>query len=148
MSKPQDILSQIQATLKNDATLNTYVKDVLLERRESITRDHLPIILLEHKSNEERKAQYPKLDNFFSLNIVAIAYAFDVNLHPIGDANYKGDLEFENDIKKALSQDITLNGKALEFEFPLTNYGLKDYPAHGFEINMIVHYRQDFITRT
>jgi hypothetical protein len=73
---------------------------------------------------------------------------FDESKQIVGDSNIKGIVDFENDVRKALSADHTLGGESINLSIldSASDDG-SDYPLRGFNINIEILYRQNRTTR-
>lgn len=145
MSKPADVLSQLKTQLENSTDLS-YVKNIFLGYREGITQ--FPVIILEPMRIVESDDVYGRQELRFSIAVIGFIAVKDKERQIVGDSNYKGILDFENDIKKAISADRTLNGLAIHTSFIETRYEFVEYPVRGFAIDIEVRLRQDTEDRT
>jgi len=145
MSKPADVLNQLKTILENSSDLS-YVKNVFLGYREGITQ--FPVIILEPMRIVESDDIYGRQELRFSVAIIGFISVKDKERQIVGDANYKGILDFENDIKKAISADRTLGGYAIHTTFIETRYEFVEYPVRGLAIDIEVRFRQDTEART
>jgi len=145
MSKPADILSQLKTILENSSDLS-YVKNVFLGYREGIVQ--FPVIILEPVRIVESDGVYGRQDLRLSVAIIGFISVKNKDKQIVGDANYKGILDFENDVKKAISADRTLGGYAIHTTFIETRYEFVEYPVRGFAIDVEVRFRQDTKERT
>jgi len=144
--KPEDIWNQVKSVLENDATLSSYVKAVYEGMRSRIPT--APCIILEPVANREKDVSIPsRIEGVFTIMIFGVIRAYDVGKQIVGDADHKGILDMEQDIKKALGAYPNLNGTCIYFEFPNTIFDFSEYPIRRVDIELAVHYRQDFKTR-
>ncbi len=153
MSVTLDILNQVKTVLSNDATLKAYVQRFELGARRNIAKSDYPIILIEPGTQTESYIAYPKVDGHFIVTVVGYTHVYDIEVQMTGDANYKGVLQMENDIKLALGAKYpTLNGTVIEFTFPRTEFGVRhdlaEFPVRGVAIDVDLHYRTQLDTRT
>lgn len=142
------LYNEVKSILENDATLKGYVKDVYAGVRKSIPDAGFPCIILEPKRRVESNVVYDTQDNVLELSILAYTFVRDEELQIVGDSNYKGILDFENDILKALCAYPTLSGKCTQFLFTNSAYDVESYPIRGVIIDLQINYRQDFTART
>jgi hypothetical protein len=144
---PATIISTIQTLLKNSSDLS-YIADgdILLGVRESITT--FPCLLIEPVNDKIIVEDFPNEQRILSVNITGYVQVYDKDKQLVGDANTKGVLDVENDIRKALSSDNTL-GIADVYDSRIINsvHDFEQYPIRGFAINLEVHYRQNRLTR-
>lgn len=154
MSTTKAILQQVQTVLKADATLSAYVGTrVHLGLRRNVGELDFPVIFLEPDVIAEDYPAYPKVDANLSILLAAYTRSFDLDSQLVGDANYKGVLDLEKDIKAALGATYpTLNGTVIEFTFPRTEFGVREdlaqFPVRGITIQVDLHYRTQLDTRT
>ncbi len=141
MSKPTEILSQLQTQLKNSSAL-AYIDDnnIFLGTRENITQ--FPCIVLEPLGIREIDSTYPKQKLTLTIAVVGFINVIDKDKQLIGDAVQKGVMNFENDVKKAISSDITLNGYAIDTNLTMTAYEFVEYPIRSFVINVEILFEQ------
>jgi len=145
--KPEDIWNQVKSILKSDTILSGYVKEVYEGMRSRIP--NAPCIILEPLADPERDVSIPnEVEGTFRIMVFGIIRAYDQAKQIVGDATHKGILDMEQDIKKALGQYPDLNGTCNYFEFPDTRFDFSEYPIRRVDIELAVHYRQDFKTRT
>lgn len=142
------IWEQLADTLENNATISTYIKNVFKGRRYNIEPDSLPCIMLEPSENNELEKDMNQIkDIFFNVDI----YAFSSNCvnDPtkmfVGDANYKGIFELENDIRACLQSSYDLGGNVLDIRFDTTIFGENEkyLTVRGCVIPIRILYRQN-----
>jgi hypothetical protein len=147
MSTPASIVAAIQDVLQASSYLS-YInnEDILLGIREGVTI--FPCILIEPISDILTAESYPYEQRTISVNITAYVQVYDKDKQLVGDTNTKGVLDVENDIRKALSSDITL-GLADVYDTRIISsiHDFEQYPTRGFAINVECHYRQNRLTR-
>jgi len=153
MSTTRDMLIEVRNVLAADATLASYVQKFELGLRRGIPPQDFPIIMVEPATVTEAYPAFPQVDAQFGIVVAGYTRAFDLEARLVGDANYKGILELEKDIKLALGLTYpTLNGRVIEFTFPRTEFGvsndLAEFPARGVLIDMTLHYRTQLDTRS
>jgi len=155
MSTTKTILNQLKTTLSADPTLSAagYIQKVELGLRAMIPEQDFPLIMIEPDAINENAQAFPQIDGHFIVLIAAYTRVFDVETQMVGDANYKGVLDLEKDIKLALGlQYPTLNGTVLEFTFPKTEFVVRQdmakFPVRGVLIQVDLHYRTRLDTRT
>lgn len=158
MSTTKAILQEIQTVLKADATLkaDSYVKDrVYLGVRHNVSDLSFPVIFIEPETITEVVPAYPKIDGTLRVLLACYTRTLDLDAQLVGDANYKGILELEKDVKAALGAkhpDLGVAGLTIEFTFPRTEFGVREdlasFPVRGVVIDMELHYRTDLTART
>jgi len=146
MSKPSEILTALKAQLQNNSNLS-YVNDaaILLGIRKELTI--FPSIVIERISNSEANYVYPKKRLTMKVAIVCFIDVKDKDKQIVGDANVKGTMDIENDVKLALDSDLTLGGKAFKLEIIDSLDDFIDYPIRSVEIIVDIKYEQTKGTR-
>jgi len=145
---PSSIISAVQDAIQNSASLS-YVADdsVYLGVRENITI--FPCVIIEPVGDRLLEETFAYEERVLSINITGYAQVHDKDLQLIGNAAIKGVLDIENDIRKAISSDITLGlSDVYDTRLVSTVHDFSQYPIRGFAINVECHYRQDRVTRT
>jgi hypothetical protein len=144
---PASILSAIQSILKNSSDLK-YVADdsIMLGVRENVAI--FPAILIEPTTDKVITSDFAFEQRLLTVNVTAYVQVYDKDHQLVGDANTKGVLDVENDIRKALSSDTTLGLQGVyDAQLLFSVHDFEQYPIRGFAINMEVHYKQDRLTR-
>jgi hypothetical protein len=146
VSKPSEILAQLQNQLKASADLN-YINDenIFLGVRDSITQ--YPCIVIEPLGMIEGDYVYPKQKLHFKIAVVGFIHVTNKDKQIVGDTTDKGILDLENDVKKAISSDITLGGYAIKAASEETAYDFVEFPVRSFSINLDVLFEQIATTR-
>jgi hypothetical protein len=146
MSKPAEILTQLQTQLQGSADLS-YVTDtnVFLGVRENITQ--FPCIVIEPLGMTELDYVYSKQKLHFRISVVGFIHVTNKDKQIVGDTTDVGILDLENDVKKAISSDITLGGYAIKTEIQETAYEFVEFPIRSFSINLDVMFEQTAATR-
>lgn len=146
MSKPAEILFQLQTQLKNSSYLD-YVDDnnIFLGARENITQ--FPCIVLEPLNIAEVDHVYPKQRLTLTVAVVGFISITNKDKQIVGDATERGVMDFENDVKKAICSDITLGGYSIDVDLTMTAYEFVEYPVRSFSINVSILFEQDSKTR-
>lgn len=153
MSTTKAILEKVRDVLREDATLVDYLKArVHLGDRKNVPDADFPIVFIEPESSDEEDVSYPEIDATLRILLAGYTRAFDLEAQVVGDANYKGILDLEKDIKHALGQDLELGGQALKVTFPRTDFGLREdlasQPVRTVLITVAVLYRTNLATRS
>lgn len=141
MSKPTEIISKLQDQLQASADLS-YVNDnnILLGTRDNITQ--FPCIVLEPLGIREIDSTYPKQKLFMTVAVVGFINVMNKDKQIVGDTTDKGVMDLENDIKKAISSDITLDGYAISAKPISSAYEFVEYPVRSVAINVEILFEQ------
>jgi len=147
MSKPASILSALLTQLRNSSDLN-YVNDesILLGVRESIS--FFPCIILEPLALLESDEIHDRQELTFRIAVIGYIETTLKDKQIVGDANTKGILDFENDVKKAISSDLTMGGNAIHTQIVETRYEFVNFPVRSFAMDVEVWFRQTAAGRT
>ena len=144
---PATIVATVQDILQ-DSTYLGYINDgdIMLGVREGITV--FPSIVIEVAGDRLLDESYPYEGRAININIIGYIQVFDKDKQLVGDANTKGVLDIENDIRKAVSADITLGlSDVYDTRLLATVQDIDQYPVRGFAVSVEVHYRQNRLTR-
>lgn len=148
---PAAILTQIQTVLKAAAVTSgtlSYVNPAHIYLGIRTNIPEYPVIVIEPGPNKKLRDEYP--DELWTMRVTIAAgiKIFNADLQIVGSATVKGMADFENDIKKVLSQDHTLSGTAINVTISdaMSDNGV-DWPIRAFLINIDVQYRQNRLTR-
>jgi len=142
------IWNQLVSTLQNDGNLSRYIKMVFDGRRYDIEPESMPCIMIEPVRNETSRDLNQIEDKILSVDL----YAFSSNNFNdfkktiVGDDNYKGIFDIENDIRACLSSSYSLGGIVIDVKTEATEYGDIEndkYPIRGMIMPLKIHYRQD-----
>jgi hypothetical protein len=144
--KPAEILDQLQDQLKASAFLS-YVDDtnILLGTRTDIKQ--FPVIVIEPLGIREADYTYPKQKLTMTVAVVGFINCTNKDKQIVGDTTDRGIVDFENDVKKAISSDITLAGCAIWAKPVSTAYDFVEYPVRSFSINLEILFEQVATTR-
>lgn len=140
------VWTQLITTLQNSSHL-TYIKNVFKGFRYNIEPESMPCIMVEPVSNNEIEQdlnQYKKI--YLNLEIVAFTYcASDPEKIIVGDDNYKGILDIENDIRACLVSSYSLGGNVIDIKFDPTLFDRYEdkYPIRGLLIPIKILYQQN-----
>lgn len=140
------VFTQLITTLENNATLKEYIKAVYQGLRYDLTPEALPCICVEPVTNNEVETdmnQYKRI--FLSLNIYAFTQSpIDQNKIIVGDNEYKGILDIENDIRACLQSSYTLGERVYDIKFDVTDFAYyKDFTVRGLVIPTKILYQQE-----
>jgi len=147
------VWNQVKTTLQNAMQAGgvlEYVKKIYEGFRTNIPQGDLPCIIMELPDNSIREVVkiYPVTSEvYFTITLIGVTKVEDKNAQIVGDANWKGILDFSRDIKKALASNLDLSGNCLKFEFPQTRFDFTDWPIRRCEVDMETHLRQGYQTR-
>ena len=141
---PVAIKNKIKAILAADSDLIAYpIKNIFEGIRDNVSQDDYPFIVIEPSDNAEgtRRDVNGTIDNtiIFAITAAIHQYNLDDQLDLIFD--------LENKIKIALSQDVDLNGEAVNSRFDRSVYNVEFWPIRAVTIPFVVEYRQQFKTR-
>ncbi len=140
------VWTQLITTLQNSSHL-TYIKNVFKGFRYNIEPESMPCIMVEPVSNNEIEQdlnQYKKI--YLNLEIAAFTYCVsDPEKVIVGDANYKGILEIENDIRACLVSSYSLGGNVIDIKFDISLFDRYEdkYPIRGVLIPIKILYQQN-----
>ena len=141
------IISAIKTTLENASGLS-YVKQVLLGRRDPQTITLFPVIIIEPTGDGETNDVNTVVDVRTTFIVYGALYVFNADKQLIGDANTVGAFDFEDAIKKALDADETLGGVASNLVIRGTNHSSENFPLREIAIEIEVWFRQTKGVRT
>jgi len=135
---PEEILKEVQNILKAGVT---YLKGVYYGAIETNYASNFPLVYLEPDENtSEYKESH--IENSFGLLIVGVIFVQNPELQIIGDANFKGVMDVEKDIKAALMAKFPgLNCKCLTFTLSTIGYDA-NAKVRWVTIRMQANYRE------
>lgn len=146
---PSDVWTNLVSTLKNNPTLSKYIRNVYEGFRYNIEPNSLPCLMIEPTSNNEvQKDLNQYKDIFLNLDIFAVSTA-DYNRADktiVGDTDYKGILDIENDIRACLQSSYSLGDTVLDIRFDPTTFDVGEigkHPVRGLRMPIKVLYRQN-----
>src|SRR3990167_9838237 len=142
------IWQELISTLENNPSLSIYIKKVFEGRRYNIEPESLPCIMLEPVRNNEIEKDMNQVKNlYFSVDLYAFSsnnfHEFDKTI--VGQQDYKGILDIENDIRACLQSSYTLGDNVIDVKFEPTVFDQLDlgkYPVRGMLIPLKILYRQ------
>jgi hypothetical protein len=149
MSKRAEILDQLQDQLKASAFLS-YVDDtnILSGARPISGIIQFPMIVIEPSGWKEADYTYPKQKITMTVAVVGFINCTNKDKQIVGDTTDRGIMDFENDILKAISSDITLAGYAIWAKPSSGVYSEPtEYPVRSFVINVEILFEQVATTR-
>jgi hypothetical protein len=145
---PASILTALKSILESSQYLTGYVPsgNVFLGVREGITI--FPCLVVEPVGDRLLDENFANEGRALGINIYFYTQVYDKEKQIVGDTNTKGVLDIENDIRKAISADITL-GLAEVYDTRILSsvQDINQFPIRGFVINIEVHYKQNRLTR-
>lgn len=135
-------------TLQNNPTLSNYIKYVFEGFRYFEEPENLPCLMVEPIRNGEVERNMNTVENIYlDLNI----YGFSSNNFNefgktiVGDDNYKGILDIENDVRACLASSYTLGDTVIDILTQTAEFDTiesKKYPVRGFVLPIKILYRQ------
>ena len=145
---PAVIYDQLITTLEGNPALSAYIKRVFKGQRYDIVPEALPCLMVEPVQNNDIEKDYGQVKNvYLSLDIIAVAYnPNDFEKTIVGDNDYKGILDIENDVRACLQSSNTLGDNVIDTIFAdpsiydRTEVG--KYPVRGVLIPVKILYRQ------
>lgn len=146
MSTPATILGALKSQLEADTTLGDYIKKVFLGVREDVSE--FPCIILEPLGISEGDEIHNRQELTMRVAMICYIRVFDADKQIVGTTEVKGILDIENDVKKAISADLTIGGNVLHATMPDTRYEFTDYPIRSFTLEVALYFRQTLTTRT
>lgn len=135
------IVSAIKTTLENASELS-YVKQVLVGKRDPQTITLFPVIIIEPTGDTEDNEVNTIVDVRASFIIYGALHIVNADKQLVGDANTVGAFDFEDDIKKALDADQTLGGVSSNLVIRGTTHSSDNYPMREIAIDIEVWFRQ------
>lgn len=146
------VYTDLVETMNGSGNL-TYIKKVFQGMRYGITHMSMPCIMLEPTGNNElleKRDMNQWKDVLLSVDIIVATYAItNPDKSIVGDDNYKGVLDIENDIRATLTSSSSLaNNNVLDIRIQPTVFGedarITDtkYPARVMVIPIEIMYRQ------
>ena len=139
------VFNQVVTTLEGNDTLSEYVKNVFKSFRYNVEPSSMPCIYVDVAMNNEIQQEIHTHKKLW-LGLKIIAYTHNLTQPDkavVGDEDYKGVLDIENDIRACLQSSYTLGDKVIDIKFePTVFYDFKEFPYRGFEIPINVLYQQ------
>ena len=141
------VFNQVVATLEGNDTLSVYVKNVFKGYRYNVEPDSMPCIFVDitNNFNPERPDIHTYSQIWLGLKIVAYTYNItQPDKAVVGDDDYKGVLDIENDIRACLQSSYNLGNRVIDTKCdPTVFYDFKEFPYRGFEIPIRILYQQN-----
>lgn len=141
---PAEIKDRIISILQADSGIISFgIKKFYEGIRDRVPDDNFPYIVIEPEANNDgtRRDLNGTIDNEIVFMIAGVIKEREIN------DQIDNLFELETLIKKALCQDVSLGGKALNFRFQRTEYDRQLWPVRAVVIDLAVEYRQNFKTR-
>lgn len=139
------IFNQVVTTLKGNENLSVYVKNVFKSYRYNVEPDSMPCIFVDIAGNNEVFAEVHTHKKLW-LTLKIIAYTYNITQPDkavVGDADYKGVLDIENDIRACLQASYTLGDRVIDIQYdPTVFYDFKEFPYRGFEVPIRILFMQ------
>jgi hypothetical protein len=137
-------------TLERNPTLKDYVKYVFKGVRYDLEPASFPCLMIEPVSDNEVLQTYNDSieDVLLGLNIYGLTYnASEPDKSIAGNEDYKGVLEFSNDVVACLQSSYQLGCHSYDIKFQTTAFDTVDlingkYPVRGFRMPIKVQYRR------
>ncbi|MCK9324721.1 MAG: hypothetical protein M0P69_04415 [Bacteroidales bacterium] len=147
MSTSTAIITALKTQLEDSDSLS-YVKDVFLGVRDNVTQ--FPCIIIEPLGSEESDAIYPSQEIVLLVAVHGFIRIMDKDLQIIGSGAIKGVMDFENDIKKALSEDrrLGISGSDVNVTIGATRMDYEAYPVRNLVVEVKIYFRQPSEART
>ena len=145
------IFDNIILALQNDSTLSKYIKNVYygLRNPETIDAQSMPCIMVEPIDDGEIEKDTNNVqDIYLSVGIYALSTNNynDFNKTIVGDTDYKGVLDINNDIRVCLINNYNLSGTVIDTRVGTTRFSPPDfnfkYPIRGLSMPVKILYRQ------
>ena len=140
------VFNQVVETLKGNDTLSEYVKYVFKSFRFNVEPDSMPCLYVDISGNNEIQQEIHTYKKIW-LTLKIIAYTYNITQPDkavVGDDNYKGVLDIENDIRACLQSSYTLGDRVIDIKCdPTLFYDFKEFPYRGFEIPVKILYQQN-----
>lgn len=132
-------------TLKNNPALKKYMKNVYKGLRTEMDVDSLPCVILEPVQNNEIDLDMNQFKNiWFTVDVIGFSYTpIDTEKSIVGDKDYKGVLDIEQDIKACLQSSNTLGDTVIDLQFEPSTFDRSNFPNRGVIIPVKVLYRQE-----
>jgi len=145
---PPDILTALHNALKNSDNIS-YVEDVNIHLGKVSNEPNYPAIVIDPGTKKKLSDTTGGIENWaMTVSVIGGIKVYDESKQIVGDANIKGLEDFENDVKKALSEDHTLGGTCLNVSIlDSSPDDGQDYPLRGFLMTIEILYRQNRTTR-
>lgn len=142
------ILTALKTALQTSSNL-TAVADTDIHLGKVTKISNYPVIVIDPGPSRKMKDTYPYEDWSMQVFLAVAIKVYDESKQLVGDANIKGAADFENDVRKALSEDHTLGGACTNLIIldSIPDDG-SDYPVRGFLMTVEILYRQNRSTRT
>jgi len=139
------VFNAVVETLRGNDTLSEYVKYVFKSFRFNVEPDSMPCIYVDISGNNEIQQEIHTYKKIW-LTLKIIAYTYNITQPDkavVGDDDYKGVLDIENDIRACLQSSYTLGDRVIDIKCdPTLFYDFKEFPYRGFEIPVKILYQQ------
>src|SRR3990167_1314294 len=140
------VFNAVVETLRGNDTLSEYVKYVFKSFRFNVEPDSMPCIYVDISGNNEIQQEIHTYKKIW-LTLKIIAYTYNITQPDkavVGDDDYKGVLDIENDIRACLQSSYTLGDRVIDIKCdPTLFYDFKEFPYRGFEIPVKILYQQN-----
>lgn len=146
MATPKAILNALKAQLQADTTLAGYIKQTMIDPRESVTI--YPSIFVVWLGDDESPDTTGYQRITMKVAIVCDFKAEDKDRQVVGDVNQRGALDIKNDIVKAIDVDRTIGGNAIYAYIRGSERDWKEYPITRVVVNLDILFTQVVGVRT
>jgi len=146
----QTVYNSVIRVLGNNPTLKVYIKNFFKGLRYNIGVNDLPCIMVEPVQNNDVENDMNQFKNvYFDANVIGVSYnPSQQELAIVGDLNYKGILDIENDIRAVLQSSSTLAGSVIDISMEASTFENDDifdtkYPTRVVVVPTRILYRQE-----
>jgi hypothetical protein len=125
------------------------MKNVYSGRRFDIETVGLPCVMLEPTQDGEPQRRTNNIDDvYFNVDLFAFSTAnyHDMDKTIVGDDDYKGILDINNDIRACLNTNYSLGGTVIDVRPDQTTFDQLEtgkYPVRGLLMPLKILYRQE-----
>lgn len=142
------IWTSLISTLENNPTLSKYIKYVYGGKRYDLEPESLPCLMLEPRRDGDIEKDFNTIKNvYFEVDLFAVSsnnpHSFKSAI--IGDGDYKGILDINNDVRACLQSSNTLGEKVIDIIIEPADFAEGDigkYPVRGLAMLLKILYRQ------
>lgn len=138
------LYNQLITTLEGNPALSKYVKFVFKGVRENVGNESMPCLILEPVQDgalAEELNTYSK--SYFNVDIVGYTYnVSEPDKQIVGDADYKGIVDFAQDVRACLQSSNTLGDRCIDIRLEPTLFDFSEYPVRGFRVAIRILYQQ------
>jgi len=138
------LFTQLVSTLESNQTLKKYVKYVFKGVREGIGNESMPCLIIEPTKDGEIAEELNTYSKVYC-NIDVVGYVYNVSepdKQIVGDADYKGIVDFAQDVRACLQSSNTLGDRCIDIRLEPTLFDFSEYPIRGFRVPIRILYQQ------